>query len=154
MGKEVIINDPDYTDDAQQLVRISTEVKQYSQQHNLKKAPSWTKVFFYYEPDHEIERISQEMETVIDDLTNTRDKTILHELNGYPVLSEKAHTRPFERRWLNIAAAIVVPVGLLLYLRMWKFRLRLDHDLKTIYQTNEKIVRRIDEMNAKKQAAS
>ncbi len=60
-------------------------------------------------PIIEIERINAELEKVIEDLTNTANKYILHDMNQYPVLATKAHTRPFERKWLNIIAAIIVP---------------------------------------------
>ena len=128
-GKEVIINDPDYSADATRLSVINKDVTDYSHQHKLMLMPNPIKVFFRYEPDHEIERINEEMEQVIEDLSNTKDKHILTELNHYPILSEKAHTRPFERRWMNILAAIIVPLGLFLYIRMWMFRLRLLRDL-------------------------
>ena len=142
-GKEVIIDDPDYISDKEKLSRISQEVTDYSKVHNLHKPANIINVFFRYQPDHEIERISQELEAVIEDLANTKDKVILSELNNYPILSEKAHTRPFERKWMNIAAAIIVPIGAFLYIRMWTFRLRLLHDLRTIKQTNTNIENRI-----------
>ena len=142
-GKEVIIDDPDYVSDKEKLYRISQEVTDYSKVHNLHKPANIINVFFRYQPDHEIERISQELEAVIEDLANTKDKVILSELNNYPILSEKAHTRPFERKWMNIAAAIIVPIGAFLYIRMWTFRLRLLHDLRTIKQTNTNIENRI-----------
>ena len=142
-GKEVIIDDPDYVSDKEKLNRISQEVTDYSKVHNLHKPAKIINVFFRYQPDHEIERISQELEAVIEDLANTKDKIILSELNNYPILSEKAHTRPFERKWMNIAAAIIVPIGAFLYIRMWTFRLRLLHDLRTIKQTNTNIENRI-----------
>lgn len=145
-GKEVIINNPDYAVDAQRLEVISEEITTYSHEHKLIKIPNWIKVFFKYVPNHEIERINKNLEEVIDDLSNTRDKFILTELNSYPILSTKAHTRPFERMWLNILAAVIVPVGLFLYFRMWMFRLRLLHDLRTIRATNEKIMDRISKM--------
>ena len=142
-GKEVIIDDPDYVSDKEKLNRISQEVTDYSKVHNLHKPANIINVFFRYQPDHEIERISQELEAVIEDLANTKDKVILSELNNYPILSEKAHTRPFESKWMNIAAAIIVPIGAFLYIRMWTFRLRLLHDLRTIKQTNTNIENRI-----------
>lgn len=143
-GKEVIINNPDYLADKVILERITQEVTEYSKVHNLHKPANVIKVFFKYQPDHEIERIVEELESTIDDLANTRDKVILTELNKYPVVSEKAHTRPFERKWMNIVAAIILPIGIFLYLRMWMFRLRLLHDLRVIKQTNEAICHRID----------
>ena len=144
-AKEVVINDPDYSHDVEELQRISNEVTQYSHDHNLKSPPNIIKVFFKYQPDHEIERISEELEAVIDDLSNTRDRIVLGLLGRYPVVSVKAHTRPFERRWLNIAAAILVPVGAFLYIRMWSFRLRLLKDLRTIKKTNALMTDRIAE---------
>ena len=137
--KEVIIDDPDYVSDHQRLQNISADITAYAQHHKLKLAPNWVKVFFKYAPDHEVERISQELESVIDDLANTKDRRIIALLNTYPVLSVKAHTRPFERRWLNILSAVVVPLGLFFYFRMWRFRLRLERDLRTILATNAEI---------------
>ncbi|MBO5626927.1 MAG: LptF/LptG family permease [Prevotella sp.] len=144
-GKEVIIEDPDYAKDAADLQRLSEEVTQYAHAHKLMLPPNIIKVFFKYEPDHEIERISEEMEAVIEDLGNTKDKHIISMLNHYPVVSAKAHTRPFERRWMNIVAFILIPVGAFLYIRMWSFRLRLLRDLRVIKQTNTNIVNRINE---------
>lgn len=144
-GKEVIITDPDYQADAEKLERINQDITLYNKEHKLVHLPNVINVFFKYEPDHEIERINAELEEVIEDLTNTANKYILHDMNQYPVLSVKTHTRPFERKWLNIIAAIIFPVGTLLYLRMWRFRLRLFRDLKVISQTNTDIIHRIKE---------
>ena len=149
-SKEVIITDPSYQQDAEKLEQITEDITIYNKVHKLVRLPNFINVFFKYQPDHEIERINEELESVIEDLGNTKDKIILHELNRYPVLSVKAHTRPFERKWLNIVAAILVPMGITLYLRMWRFRLRLFHDLKVVKQTNTNIVNRIKERQGSK----
>lgn len=145
--KEVIINDPDYAGDAEKLARINEEISAYAHEHNLLMAPSVVKVFFKYSPDHVIEDINARMEAVIEDLSNTKDKQMLALLNEYPYMAVKSHTRPFEHKWLNIAAAVVVPVGLFLYFRMWRFRLRLFRDLRVVKQTNDGLIDRINEMN-------
>ena len=145
-SKEVIINDPDYRCDAMRLKRMNEDVSSFSSEHRLVAAPNFINVFFRYKVDNEIERIADELESIIEDLANTRDKIILHELNKYPVMSTKAHTRPFERRWLNIMAGVILPIGLVLYLRMWMFRLRLNRDLKSVRQTNQTIIVRIREI--------
>ena len=149
-GKEVIINDPDYKADAKILEKITEDAMAYNKAHHLKRLPNFIKVFFKYQPDHEIERINGELERVIDDLTNTKNKFILHDINQYPILSTKAHTRPFERKWLNILAAVIVPAGVIFYLRMWRFRIRLSRDLKVIVQTNTDIISRIKDMQVYK----
>lgn len=145
--KEVIIDTPRYKEDAGRLERINHEIDEYSKQHNLLMAPNVINVFFKYQPDHKVEGISEELESIIEDLSNTRDKAILAGINSYPYMTVRAHTRPFEHKWLNITAAVIIPLGAFLYLRMWRYRLRLQRDLKGIRQTNAEIVRRIGEMN-------
>ena len=146
--KEVIINDPDYHGDKVQLMKITDEISAYSKQHKLYKLPNIIDVFFRYRPDHDIEDISERMETTIEDLANTTNRVILQNLNKYPILAVKAHTRPFERKWANIVAAIIIPVGAFLYLRMWRFRLQLYRDLKIVKTTNDAIVEEIEKINS------
>ena len=144
--KEVIIEDPSYPADAKILRHISTEAETYDRQHHLLRAPSVIRTFFKYEPDHAIERICEELEKVVEDLSNTRDKVILNALNMLPIMSDKAHTRPFEKKWLNIMAAIIFPLGALLYVRMWRYRLRLHRDLKAVQNAAEIITDRINNL--------
>ena len=147
-SKEVIINDPDYANDAKRLSVMSHQIRAYAYGHHLMRMPNIINVFFRYQPDHEIERISAELEEIIEDLSNSRDMFIMSYLNQYPIVSQKAHTRPFERKWMNITAALILPVGIFLYLRMWRFRLRLMTDLRKIRATNTKIVERIGKMDS------
>ncbi|MGI6242908.1 MAG: LptF/LptG family permease [Prevotella sp.] len=140
IGKEVIINEPNYAKDNAILAKINQSVTTYSHAHNLVSPPNVIKVFFKYKPDHEIERINGVLQQTIEDLSNTRDKQVLHYINQYPVLSVKAHTRPFERRWLNIMSAVIVPLGLFFYFRMWRYRLRLLRDLRIIKANSANII--------------
>ena len=144
--KEVVINDPHYAEDLVQLKQMNRELTEYSLTHRLKHAPSWVKVFFKYEPDNVMERIVPQLEQIIEDLSNSRDRTIINHLSQYPVMSERAHTRPFERKWLNIVAAAVIPLGFVLYMRMWRYRLRLQRDLKVVQAENKVIISRIEDI--------
>lgn len=148
-SKEVIISAPRYIDDGDMLRKMNNEIEAYVERSNLKSPPNFIKTFFKYQPDHDIEQLSKKLETVIEDLSNTRNRIILSELNQYPILITKAHTRPFEYKYLNIASAIIIPVGLFLYCRMWGFRLRLYRDLKTIKQTNENIIAETEKIATK-----
>ena len=142
-GKEVIINTPKYEENASLLSQMNIDISGYSEGHNLWLPPNVLDTFFRYQPDHEIERISNELEEIIEDLSNTKNKLIMSELNRYPILTVKAHTRPFEHKWLNIVSAIIIPAGLFFYIRMWMFRIRLYRDLKIITATNETIINEI-----------
>ena len=144
IGKEVIINDPDYAQDATLLKQMTADIEQYMQEHSLRRWPSPVKVFFRPGDDQTISRISTTLEEVIEDLSNTRDKVILNEVNTYPILATHAHTRPFRRKWLNIITGLVVPAGIFFYLRMMRFRLRLWRDLKVILKANQTITEKIE----------
>lgn len=139
-GKEVVIDEPDYAHDNAVLLRLNHAITDYSKEHRLISPPNIIKVFFKYQPDHEIERLSGILEETINDLSNTKDKQVLHLINQYPIVALKAHTRPFERKWLNIMAAVILPLGIFLYLRMWRYRVRLLRDLRVIRQTNSNII--------------
>lgn len=146
MAKEVIINEPNYKQNIELLNEVTARAQAYAEAHKLKTPPNVKRVFFEYQPDNEMAEINRLLETTIDDLGNTRDKLILNLLNAYPVMSVKAHTRPFNRQWLNTVAAIVAPVGLVLYIRMWRFRLRLLKDLRVVVQNNNQIIEQIEKL--------
>ena len=143
-SKEVIINDPDYMGDARRLKALSAKLEQYSQEHKLVRLPNPVNVFFKYKRDTVIEQMAAELEDIIEDLGNTRDRYVLSYLNQYPVVSEKAHTRPFDTPWMNKAAAVIFPLGIILYIRMCRFRLRLYKDLRQIMKTNALMTERIE----------
>ena len=143
-SKEVVINDPDYVGDARRLKALSATLEQYSQEHKLVRLPNPVNVFFKYKRDTVIEQMAAELEDIIEDLGNTRDRYVLSYLNQYPVVSEKAHTRPFDTPWMNKAAAVIFPVGIILYIRMCRFRLRLYKDLRQIMKTNALMTERIE----------
>ena len=143
-SKEVIINDPDYMGDARRLKALSATLEQYSREHKLVRLPNPVNVFFKYKRDTVIEQMAAELEDIIEDLGNTRDRYVLSYLNQYPVVSEKAHTRPFDTPWMNKAAAVIFPLGIILYIRMCRFRLRLYKDLRQIMKTNALMTERIE----------
>ena len=138
--KEVIIEDPKYQEDAQALEHINSDIYRYSKEHKLLHWPNPIKVFFKEGDDQRIEEINEQLEATIEDLSYTTDKQILAELNNYPVVSPNAHTRPFRRKWLNIITGLVLPVGIIMYIRMIRFRLRLYKDLRTIRHTSDRII--------------
>lgn len=151
--KEVVIYEPHYSEDREKLSNIQSLLTNYRERKKLQHFPNPFKVFFQYNVDHEIEDICEQLEKVVEDLANTKDAQLISMLNKLPILSTKAHTRPFEKKWLNILCAIIVPLGFVLYVRMWHFRLRLWKDSKSIINAidniNEQIIF-IQETNAQK----
>lgn len=144
--KEVIIEEPKYRMDANMLQTINEDIAIYSETHKLLRWPSPIKVFFRAGDDHEIEHINEVLETAIEDLGYARDKHVLYALNEYPIIATHAHTRPFERKWLNIVSGLFLPLGIFFYFRMIRFRLRLYRDLHDISNTSNKLIPHILEL--------
>ena len=109
--KEVIIDDPDYESLTRRLQMMTAAAERYLAE---KKPPIVTR------EDQEATWLCQELESVVEELANSRDKVIIAELNSYPILR----------------------------LGKWHPRLRFRRDLKTVVQTNEKIAGRTRELKA------
>ena len=149
--KEVIIDQPNYAEDANILTEICNDISSYSENHKLLRWPNPIVVFFHAGDDQDIEHISDRLEAVIEDLSNTRDRLILGELNNLPILAVSAHTRPFRQKWLNIITGLLVPVGAFFYVRMIRFRLRLYRDLRNIRQSSENIIQQAEKLAEQQQ---
>ena len=147
--KEVVIYPPHYEESKEKLRYLDGLFGDYLKRKKLLRLPNPVKVFFKYQDDHEIERLSEQLEEVVQDLANTRSSRIIAYLNQLPILSAKAHTRPFDRKRYNVLAAICFPLGIILYIRMWRFRLRLANDIKKLIVTNKLIVDEIDNIQQK-----
>ena len=142
--KEVVIDEPDYRADAEQLAAINVSIEDYSREHRLLRWPNPFKVFFRPGDDRQIMELNERLEATIDDLQNSRDKQVIHLLNQYPVVATHAHTRPFRQRWLNAIVGLILPLGIFFYFRMLRFRFRLYKDLKAVTKTSQSIVTQID----------
>lgn len=137
--KEVIIHTPDYADVVNRLEAISGQCQDYANKHKLLGPPNYFQIFTNNEHDDAIREISLQMENLIEELSNSEDNILLNMLNKYPYLSVKAHKSLFDNRWLNLIFGIIVPAGLLVWLNIWRYRVRLDKDLKVILKTNEEL---------------
>lgn len=137
--KEVIIHTPDYADVVNRLEAISGQCQDYANKHKLLGPPNYFQIFTNNEHDDAIREISLQMENLIEELSNSKDNILLNMQNKYPYLSVKAHKSLFDNRWLNLIFGIIVPAGLLVWLNIWRYRVRLDKDLKVILKTNEEL---------------
>lgn len=141
--KEVIIHTPEYQEDIEILEEISRDCTVYLENHRLKGMPNYVQIFTNNKHDDAIAEINKKMEAVIEELSNTKDAVLLNLLNNYPFLSVKAHKSLFDNRWLNLLLGVVIPAGLLLYLNIWRYRIRLDKDLRLIIKNNQSIIEQI-----------
>lgn len=141
--KEVIIEDPRLEIIPGQLEALSQLCQDYQAGHRLIHAPGYVSTFFHYKPDTRVKAINEQMEALIEELSNSRNPKIIALLNDMPVLYTDAHTTPFHSRWMNVTAGIIFPIGGILWIRIWRFRLRLLRDLRTIARTCDRIGRTV-----------
>jgi lipopolysaccharide export system permease protein len=116
-SKEVIIHDPNYFDDVRKLSLLTDNVRKYSRKYKLKYLFNAILASIRYKPDPELDNIINDLEAIIDDLSNTRDRFILSYLNKYPIIAEKG-------------------LG----------RLRLYRELKQIRKVNDLMITRIEQL--------
>ena len=148
--KEVIINEPDYPKVAHELTDLQADCKRYVEEHHLIRMPNYKKIFFEYEKDTAVADIDDRLEAIIEELHNSRDTRLVMMLNELPILVPDAHTRPFSNARRNMAAGIFFPVGLFFWFRIWRYRVRLRHDMDIIQQQVGNILNRIEKLNEQK----
>ena len=139
----MIIYNPDYKKACETLDIICKECESYANTHKLLGPPNYFKVFTNHTHDDHVKEISQQIEGVIEDLSNSKDAIILNNLNNYPFLFVKAHKSVSDNIWLNIILGIILPIGIIIWLNIWRHRVTLDKDLKNIIKTSKDIQERI-----------
>ena len=89
--------------------------------------------------DREMIAIYGQLGKIVEQLSDSHSSVIINKINDYPILSIGAHAAPFPRKWMNITAGILFPIGILFYARAIFFRHRLKGDLKKIVNINKEI---------------
>ena len=141
--KEVIIYDPDYPKCYKEMEQLIADCKAYSDSHFLLMMPSYWHIFFRYQEDTTVAGISERLENLIDELHNSKNNYMIGLLNMIPYIIPDAHTRPFRNPRWNKWAGVILPVGLFFWLRIWRYRLRLNIDLDKVQEVGQEIMKRI-----------
>jgi len=138
--KEVIIDDPDYAAIREQLTELTAACKEYNRNQLRGFFPHYLRMFTAENNrDRALLKMNALLGNIVEQLGNSRSHEVLKALNTYPVLSVGAHAAPLPRKWMNMTAGILIPIGLLFYARACFFRHRLKGDLKQIVKTNKEI---------------
>lgn len=140
MRKDVIIQDIDYAELPSKLQKLSADLTDYSHKNKLRNAPNYITLWLNAEGDKRFTELCEQMEDLIEEMSNSRSLHLLSVLNKYPVLSDLACKRPFKRLWPNVLCAVVLPVGLFFYFRIWVFRIRLDRDIKMVVSVDNQVI--------------
>lgn len=138
--KEVIIDDPDYTADYNTLKNIHGSAHQIRKNNKLRKLPSIKSIFFGNGNEYLIEQLALDLDTLIEEMGNSKNKKVIQLLNEFPIIEASEIMSPLKNKWLNILSIIIFPVGIIIYIRAFNFRLRLHHNLIKVEQTSKKLM--------------
>ncbi len=142
--KEIVIHDPRYGLIIEELEQMIVDCGEYRKTQHLRRLPSYIKMFFSDLEDDGVKRISEHLDALVDELHNSQDNHIIAMINDMPILSTSEHLQPFEQKRWNVACGIVFPIGILLYIRTVRYRIRLYDDMKRVQNTSERIINRIN----------
>ena len=137
--KEVIIEDPRMDVLPGRINELREACRAYNHSQQLLRLPNYINVFFRYRPDTQVEEINEQLEAIVEELSNSKDPKILGVLGEFPILYTSAHTSPLHSPRANAIAGVLLPLGLVLWFRIWRFRLRLLRDLRIIVRTCDRL---------------
>ncbi len=138
--KEVVINDPDR---AKCLATLSDVKRMSVELENtalLNTVPSYRDLFFGSVDSSRMTALSDELEQLVTELGNSRDRVELDYLNGFPLLQSHGVQPPFEKAWADKFVGVVFPLGLLFELRAWLFTRKLKRQMQKISQTADSLI--------------
>ena len=135
-GKEVIIDDPDYALCATQMEALTTACSEWRSSRDWHRPPHYLRFFLGDHRDDALEAIATQIDGLVETLGNSRDVFVINKVNSYPLFSTRDHVCPLPQGWLSVAAAVLLPVGVLLWLRATFFARRRASNLARIIQVN------------------
>ena len=138
--KDVVIDDPDRTKCLASLKDIKRMSVELEQSALLNSVPSYRNLFFGSVDSQEMSELSAELESLVTELGNSRDRVELDMLNGFPLLQSHGVQPPFEKEWADKFVGIVFPLGLLFELRAWLFTRKLKRQMQKTSQTADNLI--------------
>lgn len=138
--KEVVINDPDRAKCLATLSDVKRMSVELENSALLNTVPSYRDLFFGSVDSSRMTALSDELERLVSELGNSRDRVELDYLNGFPLLQIHGVQPPFEKAWADKFVGVVFPLGLLFELRAWLFTRKLKRQMQKISQTADSLI--------------
>lgn len=148
--KEIIIDTPDINQCMQSLESISQQASTYLTTHRLRGIPNYFRIFTNHHSDTQIQDIHHLLESTIEELSNVKDPAIINYLNEFPQIAARSHKSVSNHIIINLLLGLLFPIGLIIWFRIWFYRIRLYKDLKSIITTIGKIHERVSSTNENK----
>ena len=138
--KDVVIDDPDREKCLSALSSIKQKSGELEQSGLLNSIPDYRNLFFGSVDSSALTELNVELEDLVTELGNSRDRVELDLLNGFPLLQSHGVQPPFEKEWADKFVGIVFPLGLLFELRAWLFTRKLKRQMAKTAQVADNLI--------------
>lgn len=138
--KDVVIDDPDRDKCIRMLEEIESRASALEQSAVLNAVPGYGQLFFGGVDTSDLKELDSEIEELVAELGNSRDRVELDMLNQIPLLQIHGVQSPFAGKWVNRIVGVVFPVGLLFELRAWLFQRKLKRQMVKTSQAAENLI--------------
>ena len=140
--KEVIIYTPDYVALIPVLHQLQQEAQTYLQQHRR-----WMNYLAFWKQggsDRAAEELSNKVEQVVEELSNSDQNLVLNKLMDYPVMEGYNQLDERISGKVGLAVGLCFPIGLPLYLLATYQRKLLRHDVQMVYKTSGELLEMLE----------
>ena len=148
MKKEVIIESPHYEEELLHVKELTKACQACIDAERLPHAPNYFRLFFRNDQADGISHLKESLEAMIERLWNTDDLYLLDAMNKYPEIYTLSH-KIMGPHWAKVAQGAILPIGLLMWIRAWRFRIRLYNDLRQVMKTNAKVAEQLQKLISK-----
>ncbi len=140
--KEVIIYTPDYAALIPVLHQLQQEAQTYLQQHRR-----WMNYLAFWKQggrDRAAEELSNKVEQVVEELSNSDQNLVLNKLMDYPVMEGYNQLDERISGKVGLVVGLCFPIGLPLYLLATYQRKLLRHDVQMVYKTSGELLEMLE----------
>ena len=140
--KEVIIFIPDYQNLLPRLKQLSVNCQSYLSNHKR-----WINYIHFWKQggrDHIADNLASEMNSLIEELSNSDQNLILNKLMDYPIINGYNQINARINTKIGLIIGIFIPIGLPIYLLATYQRKLLRHDIQLIQKTSQDLIEIIE----------
>lgn len=145
--KDVVIDDPDRNACLDSLASIKESSERLERSSLLNSIPNYRALFFGQVDSSDLSGLNDELENLVTELGNSRDRMVIEMLNGFPILQIHGVQPPFAKTWCNRLTGIIFPIGILFEIRAWLFTRKLKRQMRKTSENANKLIDYITDSN-------
>ncbi len=145
--KDVVIDDPDRSACLDSLASIKESSERLERSSLLNSIPNYRALFFGQVDSSDLSGLNDELENLVTELGNSRDRMVIEMLNGFPILQIHGVQPPFAKTWCNRLIGIIFPIGILFEIRAWLFARKLKRQMRKTSENANKLIDYITDSN-------